>query len=211
MGFTPQKPARWNYEQNPKAAKKCMEEDYPSIKQRAKQEGAEIYWGDETGIGSDCQHERGYAPKGKTPIVKLNAKRTSLNMISVITSQGTVRFQTYEGADRQVDFHKRLIKAAGCKVYLILNNLRVHHTRVVKAWLAKHEDEIEIYYLPSYSPELNPDEYLNCNLKGRAHSGMPARSKKKLKSKVLSRMKMLQKKPARVPVYFRHEAIKYAA
>ncbi|WP_299589702.1 IS630 family transposase, partial [uncultured Microbulbifer sp.] len=81
-GFTPQKPARRAYEQNPKAVKKWMEEDYPGIKQRAKQEGAEIYWGDETGIRSDCQHERGYAPKGKTPIVKLNAKRCSLNMIS---------------------------------------------------------------------------------------------------------------------------------
>ncbi|MFA0813236.1 IS630 family transposase, partial [Microbulbifer epialgicus] len=174
----------------------------------------EIYWGDETGIRSDCQHERGYAPKGKTPIVKLNAKRTSLNMISAITNQGTVRFQIYEGsmnADRLIDFLKRLIKTAGRKVYLILDNLRVHHARVVKAWLAEHEDEIEIYYLPSYSPELNPDEYLNCDLKGGVHSGMPARSKEKLKSKVLSHMRMLQKKPARVAAYFRHESIRYAA
>ncbi|BBM02234.1 IS630 family transposase [Microbulbifer sp. GL-2] len=188
--------------------------NYPGIKQRAKQEGAEIYWGDETGIHSDCQHERGYAPKGKTPIVKLNAKRCSLNMISAITNQGTVRFQIYEGsmnADRLIDFLKQLIKTAGRKVFLILDNLRVYHARVVKAWLKEHDDEIEIFYLPSYSPELNPDEYLNCDLKGGVYSGIPARPKKKLKSKVLSYIRMLKKKPTRAASYFRYESIKSAA
>ncbi|WP_226649599.1 IS630 family transposase, partial [Microbulbifer variabilis] len=202
------------YEQNPKAVKKWLEEDYPNIKRRAKREDAEIYWGDETGIHSDCQHERGYAAKGKTPFVRLNAKHASLNMISAVTNQGTVRFQIYEGsmdADKLIDFLKRLIKTAGRKVYLILDNLRVHHARVVKAWLVEHEDEIEVFYLPSYSPELNPDEYLNCDLKAGVHSGMPARTREKLKSKVLSHMRMLQKKPARVASYFKHRSIKYAA
>ncbi|WP_413231435.1 transposase [Microbulbifer variabilis] len=84
-----------------------MEEGYPGIKHRAKQENAEIYWSDETGIHSDYQHERGYAPKGKTLIVKMNAKRASLNIISAITNQGTVWFQIYEGsmnADQLIDF-----------------------------------------------------------------------------------------------------------
>ncbi|WP_444916185.1 IS630 family transposase [Microbulbifer sp. TRSA007] len=179
--FTPQKPAIRAYEQNPKVVKKWMEEDYPYIKQRAKKEGAEIYWGDETDIRSDCQHERGYAPKGKPPIVKLTAKRASLNMILAITNQGTVRFQIYEGsmnADRLIGFLKRLIKTAGRKVYLILDNLRVHHARVIKAWLSEHEDEIEKFYLSSYSPELNPDEYLNFDLKGGVYSGIPIQFKK---------------------------------
>ena len=213
-GFTPQKPVKRAYEQNPKAVQRWLDEDYPAIKAKAKEEKAEIYWGDETGVRSDGQHERGYAPKGKTPVIRLNAKRTSTNMISAITNQGKVRFRVFEGsmnADILIDFCKRLIKSSRRKVYLILDNLRVHHAKVFKRWLSEHEDEIEVFYLPSYSPELNPDEYLNCDLKAGVHSGRPARDKKQLKKKVISHMRMLQKKPARVAKCFEHRKICYAA
>ena len=183
-------------------------------KEKAKKEDAEIYWGDETGMRNDCQHGRGYAPKGKTPVIRLSAKRTSTNMISAITNQGKVRFQIYDGrmnANQLIDFMKRLIKDAKRKVILILDNLRVHHAKLVKAWLTKHTEEIEVFYLPDYSPELNPDEYLNCDLKAGGPSKSPARSKKQLKGKVLSHMRMLQKQPARVMKYFHHPKISYAA
>ena len=213
-GFTPQKPVKRAYEQNPKAVQRWLDEDYPEIKAKAKEEKAEIYWGDETGVRSDGQHERGYAPKGKTPVIRLNAKRSSTNMISAIPNQGKVRFKVFEGsmnADVLIDFCKRLIKSAKRKVYLILDNLRVHHAKVFKRWLSEHEDEIEVFYLPSYSPELNPDEYLNCDLKAGVHSGKPARDKKQLKKKVVSHMRMLQKNPERVAKYFEHRKIRYAA
>ena len=102
-------------------------------------------------------------------------------MISAITNQGKVRLRVFEGsmnADILIDFCKRLIKSSRRKVYLILDNLRVHHAKVFMRWLSEHEDEIEVFYLPSYSPELNPDEYLNCDLKAGVHSGRPARDKK---------------------------------
>ena len=213
-GFTPQKPLKKAYEQNPKQVERWLKETYPGIKRQAKAEGAEIYWGDETGMRNDSQHERGYAPKGKTPVVRLNAKRVSTNKISAITNQGKVRFKLFEGsmnADILIDFLKRLIKGAKRKVFLILDNLRVHHAKVVKAWLAEHKTEIEVFYLPAYSPELNPDEYLNCDLKQGMHSGTPARSKTQLKKKVIRHMRMLQKKPARVARYFVHPRIQYAA
>lgn len=213
-GFTPQKPMKRAYEQNPKAVQRWLEKDYPKIHSRAKKEKAEIYWGDETGMRNDSQHERGYAPKGKTPVIRLNANRTSTNMISAVTNQGKVRFKVFDGtmnADILIDFCKRLIRSAGRKVFLILDNLRVHHAKVFKAWLNDHADEIEVFYLPAYSPELNPDEYLNCDLKKGVHSGMPARTKDELKRKVMSHMRMLQNKPARVAKYFEHEKIRYAA
>ncbi len=213
-GFTPQKPMKRAYEQNPKAVQQWLDEDYPEIKLRAKEENAEIYWGDETGVRNDSQHERGYAPKGKTPVVRLNANRKSINMISAVTNQGKVRFKVFEGtmnADILIDFCNRLIRSAEKKVFLILDNLRVHHAKVFKAWLKDKEDQIEIFYLPSYSPELNPDEYLNCDLKAGVHSGKPARDKPALKKKVISHMRMLQKSPDRVSKYFRHEKIRYAA
>lgn len=213
-GFTPQKPLKNAYEQSPANVKKWLNDDYPEIKSRARKENAEIYWGDETGLRNDCQHGRGYSPKGKTPVIRLSAKRASTNMISAITNQGKVRFQIYDGrmnADQLIDFLKRLIKDAKRKVILILDNLRVHHAKLVKEWLTKNTDKIEIFYLPAYSPEMNPDEYLNCDLKAGVHSKSPARNQKQLKSKVLSHMRMLQKRPDRVAKYFRHPKIAYAA
>lgn len=213
-GFTPQKPVKRAYEQNPRAVQRWLDDDYPQIKSRAKKENGEIYWGDETGMRNDSQHERGYAPKGKTPVIRLNARRTSTNMISAITNQGKVRFKLFDGGmnvDIMIDFCTRLIKSAKRKVFLIVDNLRVHHAKLFKAWLAEHKGEIEVFYLPSYSPELNPDEYLNCDLKAGVHSGKPARTKEQLKKKVTSHMRMLQKKPQRVEKYFEHRKIIYAA
>ena len=213
-GFTPQKPLRRAYEQNPVAVQKWLDQDYPAIAARAKAEGAEIQWGDETGLRSDSQHGRCYAPRGKTPVIRLNAKRESMNLISSITNQGKVRFMTYTGSmnsQRLIEFLKRLVKDAGRKVFLILDNLRVHHSKLVKAWLAENTEKIEVFHLPSYSPELNPDEYLNCDLKAGVHSGAPARSTGKLKAKIISHLRMLQKRPERVRSYFKHPKIRYAA
>lgn len=160
-GFTPQKPAKRAYEQNPKAVNTWLEEKYPSIVQQAKTEGAEVHWCDETGVRNDESSGRGYAPKGKTPIMRLNANRKSISMISSITNRGKLRFIVYRdamNADLFIKFMGRLIKDTGRKVFLIVDNLRTHHSKLVKEWLNAHKDEIEVFYLPSYSPELNPDE-----------------------------------------------------
>ncbi|MCF6257234.1 MAG: transposase [Gammaproteobacteria bacterium] len=97
------------------------------------------------------------------------------------------------------------------KVFLTLDNLRVHHAKLVKTWLIKQVKNIEVFYFPAYSPELNPDEYLNCDLKAGVHSKPPARNRKQLKTKILSHIRMLQKQPARVMKYFNHQKIRYAA
>ena len=213
-GFTPQKPIRRAYEQSPAKVKQWLEEDYPALTERAKAEGAEIHWGDETGLRSDTQHGRGYAPRGKTPELAIPAKRHSINMISSITNQGKVRFMLYRETMNHsvlIRFMKRLIKDSPRKVFLILDNLRVHHARKVREWLALHSDAIEVFYLPSYSPELNPDEYLNCDLKDGVHRGVPTTTRKQLEKRTLSHMRKLQKRPNRVRKYFKHPRIAYAA
>lgn len=133
-GFTPQKPIKRAYEQNPKAVEQWLKESYPEIKKRAQKEGAEIYWGDETRVRNDCQHSRGYAPKGKTPVVDVNAKRFSMNMISAINNRRHVRFMIYKETMTVrvlLKFMKRLIKDANRKIYIVLDNLRVHHAKLV--------------------------------------------------------------------------------
>ena len=213
-GFTPQKPLRRAYEQNPKAVQKWLEEEYPKISRRAKKEDAEIHWGDETGLNSDCYHGRSYAPRGKTPAIRLSAKREHINLISSVTNQGKVRFMVYKNtmnSQTMIKFLKRLVKDADRKIFLVLNNLRVHHSHIVRDWLAEHEDQIELFFLPSYSPELNPDEYLNGDLKAGVHSGAPARNEKQLAKKAFSHLRMLQKRSDRVMKYFNHPKIAYAA
>lgn len=163
-GFTPQKPLKRAYEQRPAAVRQWLDTDYPAIAARAKQAQAEIHWGDETGLRNDSQQGRSDAPRGHTPVIRLSAKRASMNMISTVTNQGKVRFMMYRGtmtAQRLLQFFKQLIKAANKKIFLILDNLRVHHTTLVKAWLTKkrHAQNIEVFFLPAYSPEMNPDEY----------------------------------------------------
>lgn len=213
-GFTAQRPVKRAYEQNPKAVNTWLEEEYPGIAQQVKEEAGEIHWCDETGVRNDENSARGYAPKGKTPVMRLNANRKSISMISSITNQGKVRFMVYNdamNADLFIRFMGRLIKDAGRKVFFIVDNLRTHHCKPVREWLEAHREEIEVFYLPSYSPELNPDEYLNCDMKTAVHSGIPARNEKELKRKVVSHMRKLQKMPERIKKYFKHPRIKYAA
>ena len=213
-GFTPQKPLKRAYEQRPAEVQRWLDEEYPAIAERAKAEGAQIHWGDETGLRSDAQHGRSYAPKGQTPAINLSAKRVSTNMISAITNQGKVRFMLYQqgmNAQLLIKFLRRLIDDSERKVFLILDNLRVHHAKVVRQWLEEHKEQIEVFYLPAYSPELNPDEYLNCDLKAGVHSRPPVRNEKQLRDSVISHMRKLQKLPARIVKYFKHPKIKYAA
>lgn len=213
-GFTPQKPMRKAYEQSPAAVKKWLEEDYPVIAARAKAEGAEIHWGDETGLRSDDVRGRSYAPQGQTPVVRVNNKRHGLSVISSVTNKGVMRWKIFDGAlntDILIDFLKRLVKDAGRKVYLILDNLKVHHSKPVKAWLAEHVDEIEVFYLPSYSPELNPNEMANADLKQAVTKRAPARTKLQLVTATAGHLRSVQRQPERVKSYFEHEPVRYAA
>ena len=213
-GFTPQKPKKKAYEQQPAQVQKWLHEQYPAIKELAKKEEAEIHWGDETGVRNSCQHGRSYAPKGKTPVKLSMAKRFSVNMISTVTNQGKVQFMIYSdtmNSDRLIEFMKQLIKGSDKKIYLILDNLRVHHSKLVKEWVEENKEKIALFFLPSYSPEKNPDEYLNCDLK-QGMSAKPApKNVAKLKENVKLHMEMLSENPERLRKYFNHHDIKYAA
>lgn len=213
-GFTPQKPMKKAYEQSPAAVQKWLDEDYPVIAARAKAEGAEIHWGDESGLRSDDVRGRGFAPKGQTPIVRVNNKRHGLSVISSVTNKGQMRWKIFDGAlnaDILIDFLRRLIKGAPKKVFLILDNLRVHHAKPVKAWLSEHRDAIEVFYLPSYSPELNPDEMANADLKQAVTTLAPARTKLQLVKATARHLRSVQRQPERIRKYFEHEPVRYAA
>lgn len=214
-GFTPQKPIRRAYEQSPAAVSAWLNEDYPAIARRAKAEGAEIHWGDETALVNTDTRGRSYAPRGQTPVAKVvGSTRQKLSMISTVTNQGKTRWMIIDGNfnhERLIEFFESLIEDTDRKVFLILDNLGVHHCKPVKAWLAKHADEIEVFYLPSYSPELNPDERLNADLKQAIGSRVPARTKPKLWDAAKQHMKQLEAQSHRVRAYFQDPRVQYAA
>ena len=222
-GFTPQKPIRRAYEQRPEAVQAWLDEQYPEIEKRAKAEGGEIHWGDETALVNTDVRGRSYAPAGKTPVtMTVGGTRQKLSMISTVTNKGQTRWMIIDDAfnsDRLIEFLEALIKDASRKVFLILDNLRVHHSKPVKAWVAERQDKIELFYLPSYdrrkspwdSPELNPEERLNGDLKQTIGAKVPARTKARLKSAAIEHMTRLEQDPDRVMSYFQDLYVKYAA
>ena len=214
-GFTPQRPITRAYEQRPEAVKAWLDQQYPQIAQRAKDEDAEIHWGDETAVINTDVRGRGYQPKAQTPVAyAVGGTRHKLSMISTVTNQGKTRWMIVDEAfnsDKLIEFLAALIKDAPKKVFLILDNLRVHHSKPVKAWLAEHEAQIEVFYLPSYSPELNPDERLNADLKYALGSRVQLRTKDKLKAATNGYMDMLNQNPERVRSYFLDPRVRYAA
>ena len=213
-GFTAQKPLRRAYEQDAAAVRRWLRRDYPAIAARAKAEGGAIFWGDETGLRSDDVRGRSYAPRGRTPEVRVNHRRANLGLISAVTNRGELRWMVLDGtvkAPTLIRFLGRLIRDAGRKVFLILDRLPVHRSAQVRAWLAEREAEIEVFHLPPYSPELNPDEGLNADLKQAVTRKAPARDKPRLKRAVVGHMRRLSKSPARIRSYFRHHTFRYAA
>ena len=213
-GFTPQRPAKRAYEQQPEVIKKWLDEEYPAIVLRAKAQRAEIYWGDETGLRSDCQYSRSYSPKGQTPVIDYSARRFSTNMISAITNRGKLRFMVYGGSlktDVFIVFLRRLIQGAKGKVFLIVDNLRVHHAKKTRQWAKKHEDKIELYFLPPYAPQYNPDEFLNNDVKQSVNKRRIPKNKEELVGNLRSYMRSIQKKRDHIKNLFKAPTIRYAA
>ena len=211
-GMTCQRPTKRAYSQDNVKLKTFMEETYPAIAAKAKKENAEIYWGDKTGINNQEYYIRGFAPKGQTPVVPSFSKVEKINMISAINNKGTCRFMCYEESmtqQRFIEFMTRLVKDSDRKVLFIVDNLRVHHGKLVQKWLGKHTDEIEVFYTSPYSPEINPDEYLNHNLKRSVHSGILPHDKAELTYKTHCFMRKLQKCPEMVRKLFDHPNLRY--
>ena len=170
---------------------------------------------DQTGVNNQPNAPRGYAPKGQTPTVSQRSKRFGFSVMSAVTNRGSARWMVYKGALNStllIQFMARLLKAAGGrKVYLILDNLRVHHSAPVKEWLALHPEQIAVHHLPSYSPELNPDERLNRALKSKL-SQLPApRDSKQLHQQTLAQLHSCHKQPAIIRGYFQSATTSYAA
>ena len=148
-GLSPQRPSKQAFEQDPEKIKHWLEAEYPKIQQRAKKEGAVIHWGDETNLNINTNYQKTYAPKGNTPIARIPAKKISYSMVSSLTNQGKLRYMVYKGgmnAKLFKVFLKRLVKDTDKNIFLILDNLKVHHAKIVKQWQRENSEKIEIFF-----------------------------------------------------------------
>jgi transposase len=213
-GFTAQRPARQAVERREPEARVWLRREYPAIAARAKAGGAEIHWADETGLSNQANYGRSFAPKGKTPVLPRPAARVSQSMISSLTNRGTLRFMIYSGALTAaafLAFLRRLVQGADRKLFVIADNLRVHRARRVRAWVQAHAGRIELFYLPPYAPEHNPDEFLHNDVRQAMARRQVPRDKAALKAGLTSYMRGLQRRPAKVRAFFQAPSVRYAA
>jgi transposase len=213
-GYTRKKPTRKAKKQDPEEVRVWLEETYPAIEKRAKAEGAEILWGDETGAVADQTRQKGYARRGEEAVLEVPDPHIKVNQVSAISHEGKVRFMTYTTAMNGavfLTFLGLLVKASRRKVFLIVDRLSAHQAPQVEGWLREHQSQIEVFYLPRRSPELNPDEYLNNDLKAAvSEPGLPD-NQDDLRARVVSFMCALFELPGRVMSYFLHPCVLYAA
>lgn len=213
LGFSFQRPLQRAYEQDMDLVKKWKKHEFPRIQALAKRENAEIFFQDETGIRSDETVGRTWGRIGKTPIVKMTGKRFSLNVISAVSPGGTLRFmvlrETFNGK-RFLDFLKRMLQGAKRKIFLVVDGHPAHRSGEVKEFLKSEEERIQLFFLPPYSPELNPDELVWSSLKGKIRKSALA-GPNDLASKVFSHMTHLQKTPTKVRAFFQEEHVRYAS
>jgi transposase len=200
------------YQQNPEAVQRWLQEEYPAIRRQAELEGALIYFGDEAAMRSDFHRGTTWAPVGQTPVVKATGDRFSLNLISAISAQGLMRFMTIDGlnGEKFVEFLRRLLHNSRRPIFLIVDGHPAHQAATVKRFLASSQGRLRLFYLPSYSPELNPEESVWRHLKthnlGRARITGPD----DLKRQALIVLRRLQRTPALVRASFQAPILRYA-
>jgi transposase len=214
MGLTPQRPIWRAYQQKPDEVQRWLEIEYPRIRTLARQHKAQIFFGDEAGVRSDHHAGTTWAEKGRTPIVSSTGARFGMNMISAVSAQGEFRFMVIKGrvgAKQFILFLKRLLHNAPGQIFLIVDGHSIHKARCVSSFLKNTNKRLRLFFLPPYSPELNPDERVWNDVKNNSIGRKKIDSPQRLHAEVVSHMRVIQKSPDRVRAYFQNETTRYAA
>jgi transposase len=213
-GLTPQKPAKRALEQNPAQVSYWLKHKYPAIQKQALQEKAKIWWVDETGLRSTHQTGTTWGEKGKTPLVKTSGVRFGCNAITAITNQGSMSFSVFEGSftvEVFENFLDRLVKHQdGRKAFVIVDRHSVHKSGRIEKWLESRHEQVEMFFLPAYSPELNPDELVNQDVKSNIFRNGRAETKPDLIRKMRGFLRSKQRRPDKIKNYFKGRCVSYA-
>ena len=212
LGFTCQKPLYRAYQQNPAIVETWKKEVYPQIRKRAKKEKAVIYFEDESGVRSDFHSGTTWAPKGHTPVIEATGARFGLNMIAAVNPRGEMRFMVVQGTvnTHQIcEFLNRLMQDHKQKVFLIWDGHPTHRLKKVKECVESFEGRLEVYTLPSYSPELNPTEQVWNHVKSNGIGRKVMFGPEQLKTAVIGALRSLQRLSDKVKSLFKHPDCSY--
>ena len=213
MGLSCQKPLYRAYQQDSEAVEYWKKTVFPQIKKRAKKLGATIYFEDESGIRSDFHAGTTWSPKGQTPVIKVTGARFRTNMVAAISTRGHLRFMVNQGtvtADVLCDFLKRLMHNAQQPIFLIWDGHPTHKSKKVRECIESFEGKLEMYFLPSYSPELNPTEQVWRSVKNHGVGRKSVFGPDQLKSAVTNCLRRLQQIPKIILSFFKHPDCNYA-
>ena len=213
LDITPQKPLRRAYERDPKAVARWLKETYPQLKRRAKRLGAKIFFLDEAGFQSDPPLGRTYGLKGQTPVVVTSGQRQSINVISAINARGEFWAATYTGklnAEAFVMFLKNFIKGRAGKIFLVIDGHPAHKANLVGRYVAGLRGRLELVPLPTYAPDLNPDEFVWSHMKKNGVSKKPLKKNESLRDRVEEDIVDIQGNRALVRSFFCAESVCYA-
>jgi transposase len=213
LGLSAQRPLWRAYQQNPEVVENWLKKEYPKIRALATRHNAEIYFGDEAGVRSDFHAGTTWGVRGKTPVVSTTGARFGLNLISAVNPRGEMRFMSVKGrvnATVFLDFIKRLLQGADRPIFLIVDGHPSHKAKLVKKYAESVRDRFRLFFLPPYSPELNPDELVWNDLKNQGIGRKVITDLKQLKKEVISHMRFLQKSPHLIRSFFRSPTTSYA-
>jgi transposase len=212
LGLSPQRPLYRAWQQNPQAVARWKAEEYPAIRELAAQVGATIYFADEAGVRSDYHAGTTWAPVGQTPVVATTGDRFGVNLISAVSAKGALRFAAYQGSLNGpvfIDFCRRLLHDAPGPVFLVLDGHPVHRSKAVKQFADATGGQLRLWFLPGYSPELNPDEWVWKNSKHDRIGRAGVTSPEDLKAKALAALHRLQRLPHLIQGFFRDPNLRY--
>jgi transposase len=213
-GYTWKKAERHANNQNPEEVEEWLEHIYPAIAEFAEKEDAEIQWGDEKGVTSNETTGYGYARAGERAKLEVASHPSRMNVVSTISNSGKLHFMTYGPTMTSslfIEFLTRLVRGAEKKIFLIVDALPAHTSAKVEEWLHGHEDQIDMFYLPVGSPELNPDEYLNNDIHASVNAEKLPHSQGELRSNLQRFLHKVGKLPEHIMSYFENLFVKYAA
>lgn len=213
QGLTPQKPLRRAYERDPEATDKWVKEDYVRIRKRAKQRKAEIFWLDEASIRSDDPLQRTWGLKGKTPIVQTSGQRQSINAISALSNKGGFWYMVYTGrfnATKFIECLKNFMRYRRKPVFLIMDGHPVHKAKAVKEYIKGLKGKLEIYLLPPYAPDLNPDELVWNQMRNIGTSKKPLKKGESLKKRAIFDLESIKNKKKLILSFFKNDKVSYA-
>jgi transposase len=215
LGITCQKPLYRAQERDDALVEQWLKKEYPGIKALAQREKAEIFFGDAAHIRSDHHAGRSWGKKGETPVVEVTGARHGMSLISAITAKGHMRFMIKEkggvNADVFIEFLKRLVTGAKRPIFLIVDRGPAHIAKKTKAFVESLNGRLQLFYLPPYSPDRNPDELVWKHLKADTVGRMAITDKADFKKKVRSSMRQLQNNREKIQSFYQKPSLKYAA